>query len=198
VSTPTPPRHAAASPTADGVQPRAGRTPTRAPAVSRWAILLAVLVLAAGVVGIRDALLATGALHGSSYTRTAASYLDGLTAQGWMLPAGIAATLLGLWVLLGALRPRRRTQVRVEGTPGAWMRPADVAKLAHDAADTIDGVVTATATATRRTVTVRVATTAQDGTPTADAVTAALHHRLRTLQPPPRVKVTTRYTGGNT
>lgn len=181
----------------DGIELRAGRTPTVAPAASRWAILFALLLLAAGVVGIRDALTAAGALHGALWTRTAAEHLDGLTATTWMLPVGVVVALLGLWVLWGALKPRKRTEIQVQGAPGAWMRPTDVAKLARDAADGIDGVVTATATATRTKVTVRVTTTAQNGTTTGDAVTATVTDRLRALHPVPRVKVSTRYTGGD-
>ena len=196
MSAPTQIHHATGSPEAGGEQLRSGRPPTSAPAASRWAVLLAVAVVAVGVVGVRDALVAAGALGGSSYTRDAAQHVDGLTAQVWMLPAGIAVALLGLWVLWGALRPRKRTQVQVQGTPGAWMRPTDVAKLAHDAADTVDGVVSATVKATRTKITVRTTTTAQDGTSTRDAVTTAIGTRLQALQSSPRVKVTTRYTGG--
>lgn len=200
MSAPTRSRHPDGSTTPattpGSVQLRSGRTPTSTPAASRWAVLLAVGVLAAGVVGIRDALVAAGVLDGALWTRTAAEHIDGLSAQTWMLPAGIVAALLGLWVLWGALRPRKPTEIQVDGTPGAWMRPTDVAKLARDAADQVDGVVTATATATRKKVTVRVSTTAQQGTATSDAVTVAVQNRLRTLHSPPRVKVTTRYTGG--
>jgi len=76
MSTPAEPRHSANTKTTDPstadptdttareevdpdseatpVEPTAGRTPTAAPAAAPWAVLLALVVLALGVVGIRE------------------------------------------------------------------------------------------------------------------------------------------------
>lgn len=190
------PRRALGRPATPSVELSAGRTPTATPAAAPWAILFALVVLALGVVGIRDALVAAGVLGGRLWTTSTAEAVDGLTRQVWMVPAGAALALLGLWLLLTALKPRKRTETTVAGTPGAWMRPGDVARLARAAADDVDGVVSVSATATRRKVTLTARTTTRDTGPLRAAISQAVSDTLDALQPSPRVKVRTRYTGG--
>jgi len=174
------------------VEPTAGRTPTATPAAAPWAVLLAL-----GVVGIRDALVAAGAFGGSSWTKNTANAIDGLTARTWMIPAGIGLAVLGLWWLLAALKPRKRTEISLSGTPGAWMRPGDLARLAQPTAENVEGVVSASTSATRRTVTVKATTTARDSAQVRTAVTDAVGDRLSALRRAPRVKVKARYIGGS-
>jgi len=219
MSTPTGPRHSTHPKTADPstadptdttaseqvgsdsaaapVEPTAGRTPTAAPAAAPWAVLLALVVLALGVVGIRDALIAAGAFGGSSWTKNTANAIDGLTARTWMIPAGIGLAVLGLWWLLAALKPRKRTEIALSGTPGAWMRPGDLARLAQPTVENVDGVVSASTSATRRTVTVNATTTARDTAQVRTAVTEAVGDRLSVVGRAPRVKVKARYIGGS-
>ena len=214
MSTPTGPRHSTHTKTADPadttagreagpesaaspVQPTAGRTPTAAPAAAPWAVLLALVVLALGVVGIRDALIAAGAFGGSFWTKNTAYAIDGLTARTWMLPAGIGLAVLGLWWVLAALKPRKRTEIALPGTPGAWMRPGDLARLVQPTVENVDGVVSASTSATRRTVTVKATTTARDSAEVRTAVTDAVGDRLSAVGRAPRVKVKARYIGGS-
>jgi len=219
MSTPTGPRHSANTKTTDPktadptdttageevdlesgaspVEPTAGRTPTATPAAAPWAVLLALVVLALGVVGIRDALVAAGAFGGSSWTKNTANAIDGLTARTWMIPAGIGLAVLGLWWLLAALKPRKRTEISLSGTPGAWMRPGDLARLVQPTVENVEGVVSASTSATRRTVTVKATTTARDSTEVRTAVTEAVGDRLSALRRAPRVKVKARYIGGS-
>jgi copper chaperone CopZ len=219
MSTPTGPRHSTHTETTDPetadptdttageevdlesgaspVEPTAGRTPTAAPAAAPWAVLLALVVLALGVVGIRDALIAAGAFGGSSWTRNTANAIDGLTARTWMIPAGIGLAVLGLWWLLTALKPRKRTEISLSGTPGAWMRPGDLARLVQPTVENVEGVVSASTSATRRTVTVKATTTARDSTEVRTAVTDVVGDRLSALRRAPRVKVKARYIGGS-
>jgi len=178
-------------------EPTAGRTPTATPAAAPWAVLLALVVLALGVVGIRDALIAAGAFGGSSWTKNTANAIDGLTARTWMIPAGIGLAVLGLWWLLAALKPRKRTEISLSGTPGAWMRPGDLARLVQPTVENVEGVVSASTSATRRTVTVKATTTARDSAEVRTAVTDAVGDRLSVLRRAPRVKVKARYTGGS-
>ncbi len=219
MSTPTGPRHSAHTKTTDPkttdpddttareevgpesgaspVEPTAGRTPTATPAAAPWAVLLALVVLALGVVGIRDGLVAAGAFGGSSWTKNTANAIDGLTARTWMIPAGIGLAVLGLWWLLAALKPRKRTEISLSGTPGAWMRPGDLARLVQPTVENVEGVVSASTSATRRTVTVKATTTARDSAQVRTALTEAVGDRLAALRRAPRVKVKARYIGGS-
>lgn len=188
------PRHATAT---DPNQPsvRPGRTPVAAPAAAPLALLVALLLLALGALGIRDALVAAGVLDGELFTVTIATAVDGFGAQTWMVPVGIALAVVGLLLLVVALKPRRRTELAVSSTVGVWIRPADVARIATYAAEDAPGVSGARSTATRRRVVVTVESLGADqDTLRADA-TAEVNARLAPLDPAPKVTVHVRSNG---
>jgi hypothetical protein len=149
--------------------------------------VLALLLAALGVLLIRDALIAFDVLPGTALLPATLDRLSGWTAEWWMVPAGAATALVGLWLVVTALRPRSRKTLPVTSATGVFLHVRDVARLASDAAEDVDGVVSATATASRRTVTVAVRSTAMPGI--VEGVTDAVTRRLRTLETPPRVKV---------
>ena len=66
-------------------------------------VLLALLLLGAGVVGVRDGAVGAGWLHGAYWTRSAAQHIDGLTPQVWMIPVGVGPRPGGC--VVGARRP---------------------------------------------------------------------------------------------
>jgi len=80
--------------------------------------------------------------------------------------------------------------VRTMVLPGAW---APVMLWPS----TVPGVVSASTSATRRTVTVKATTTARDSAEVRTAVTDAVGDRLSALRRAPRVKVKARYIGGS-
>lgn len=172
-----------------------GRAPVATPAAAGIALVLALLLVAAGVVGIRDALVAAGVLDGSSFTAAAARSVDGAESRTWMVPVGVALVLLGLWLVLRSLRPRRRTEIEVRSDVAVWLRPADVARLATFAAEDVSGVVKASSTATRRKVTVTVESTSTDPAQVSDAVRAEVETRLGQLASAPTVNVRSRTKG---
>ncbi|MEO9220939.1 MAG: DUF6286 domain-containing protein, partial [Mycobacteriaceae bacterium] len=133
----------------------------------------------------------------TSWTKRAADTIDGLSPQTWMIPAGVALALLGLWWLFAALKPRRRTEIALSGEPGAWIRPSDLARLTQPTAENTDGVVSARVSAGRRRVTVKATITARDSAQIRAALTEAVQDRLTALQRAPKVKVNTRYSGGS-
>ena len=140
--------------------------------------VLAVLLAALGVLLIRDALIAFDVLPGTALLPASLDRLNGWTAEWWMVPAGVAAALLGLWLVETALRPRSRKTVPVTSATGLFLRTRDIARLASDAAEEVDGVVSATSTASRRAVTVAVRSTATAGIVdgVTDAVDRAAEH----------------------
>jgi hypothetical protein len=151
---------------------------------------LAIVLTALGVVLIRDALIAFDVLPGSAWVPAALDGLNGLTAEWWMVPAGVAVTLLGLWLVVTALRPRSRRTVPITSATGVFLHTRDIARLASNAACEVDGVLSAASTASRRAVTVTVRSTATARI--ADGVTDAVTRRLRPLETPPRIKVRVR------
>ena len=171
----------------------AGKTPVGPGAITVVGLLLAVAVIGLGVLGIQTALVSAGALTGTSWLTWLLRGFDGLTAGAWALPVGAAAILLGLFVLVAALRRRPRTAVALRASTGVFLRPHAVARLAEHAADEVDGVSTASASATRSRVRVRVTTTGDAGVE--DAVRAAISERLGALESTPRITVAT--SGGS-
>lgn len=186
--TPTGPErpHAAGQPRPLG----AAKAPVGSGRVSTIGVVLALLVTGLGVVGVQTALVSAGLLHGNSWLESGVQTVDGLTPSPWLLPLGVALVLLGLWLLLGAVLPRRRTAVALQADTGVFLRSRDLARLAVAAADEVDGVSDAHASASRSAVTVRVTTTG--GGSVGGAVEHAVTERLQPLQRAVRVRVSTK------
>jgi len=184
---PTPPAATTAG-TTPGPVLGAGRTksPVRGASLATVGVLGGLILLAAGVIGVHDAVVASGAVQGQQWIAEWARSLGRLQPGGWLAMAAVVLLVIGLWLAYVALRPRPRAGVAVTASAGVFLRPKDVARLAADAADQVDGVLSASATGSSRTVVVRVR-----GTSAAveAEVTDAVRQRLQSLSRPPRVKV---------
>ena len=156
--------------------------------------VLALVLVAVGLAGIRDALVAIGAVEGEPWIDSVVDTVDGWQPQFWLVPAGIALVLLGVWLILVALRPRSRTGVAVRAATGVFLRTGDVERLAARAASDVDGVLSARSSASHRKVEVRVAVTG--GANTADRVRTAVQDALQPLESIPTVQVKTAGAGG--
>lgn len=170
-------------------------TPPKAPAGSTAVgILIALVLVGAGVLGVHDGLTGLGWASGRAWLPPALEAVDGAHAATWMLVVAAVLALLGLWLVLLALKPRRRTHLPAPDREiDLWSTPAALAAVARRAADRQSGVMSATAQARRRRVDVDVTT--RDG---ADAgvdarVQEAVEQNLEGLLPPRvRVRVRTR------
>lgn len=181
------------SPAGDG---RANaKPPIAAAAVAPLGALFALLLLAAGVVGVRDGLAAAGALGGTPWIASAIKHVNGLTPRTWMLFAGIAAVLVGLWWVVVALKPRRRTAVQLRAGTSVWMRPADLARVATAAAEDVPAVESVSSSAKRTSVTLKVRTLARDSSEIRGQVEEVVAARLQSVAKMPRVKVRVRTSG---
>jgi hypothetical protein len=163
------------------------KTPTAAPAASRVALLVALLLVGLAVVAVRDLAVAQGWVTGRSWTRQLVAAVDGTQASTGLAVLGAAVAVVGLLVLLAAVWPARRTHVALGDTPEAWLTPAAVAALARSVADRSAGVLEArTDKASRKRV--RVVVTGAD----ADAAAAAQRDVDAALARLPRPVVTVR------
>ncbi len=191
MSTATPsPVTAPMAPSGDGTGSAAlaaPKTPVSPGGITVVGIVLAVLVVALGVVGLHDALVAANAAGGSSWSAAAVSAVDGTRRGPWLVPVGALAVIVGLWLLVTALRPRPRTAIALRADTGVVLRPRDVAQLARSTAGDVDGVTSASASARRRRVSVAVVATSDDGI--RDAVAAAVAARFTALSTTPSVRV---------
>jgi hypothetical protein len=167
---------------------RAARQKSGSGAIGVVGPVLAVLLVALGVLLLRDALVAAGALAGTQWLPAAVSGLRGFAPAWWLIPAGIVLALVGAWLIVTALRPRSRRTLALRSQTGVFLHTRDIARLASGAAQDVDGVLHVSSTATRRKVSV--AARAITGPAVREAVSAAVSERLAALQSPPRVRVT--------
>ena len=151
--------------------------------------LMAVLLIAIGVVLLHDAVARIDSRPGRTWIAAVNDGLDGLTAEWWMIPVGVVIALAGVWLIVTALRPRSRRTLAVTSQTGVFLRTGDIARLASAAADDVDGVLAASSVAGRRKVTVSVES---DRDQVDQLVHDAVEQRLSALQKPPTVKVKVR------
>ena len=176
-------------PVHEGPAMRAARQKSGAGRVGFVGPLMAILLIAVGVVLLHDAIARTDSRPGRTWIAAVNDGLDGLTAEWWMIPLGLVVALTGVWLIVTALRPRSRKTLAVTSQTGVFLRTRDVARLASAAADDVDGVLAAGSVASRRKVTV---TVESDRDQVADLVRDAVDQRLSALQKPPAVKVRVR------
>ena len=193
VAYPVPDTDAATSKVQQNLAPLpAAKTPVGPGVVTVVGLIIAVLVITVGVVGVHDALVGAGAAAGTPWIDAVVKPLNGLRPAFWLVPAGSDLVLLGLWLLLTALRPRPRTAIALQARTGVFLRPRDVATLARSAAQDVDGVASAKVTAGPRKIVVAARTTTgglqQD-------ITQAVTTRLQALATAPTVRVTVKTEG---
>ena len=172
----------------------AAKTPVGPGAVTVVGLMLAVLVVALGVAGVHDALVAAGTAAGTPWIDAVVRPFNDLRPAVWLVPAGFTLVLSGLWLLSTALRPRRRTAIALNARTGVFLRPRDVAKLARNAAQGTDGVTSAKVTVGRRKIAVAARATTTEGME--QKITEAVTARLQALAKAPTVRVTVKTEGG--
>ncbi|MEP6854799.1 MAG: DUF6286 domain-containing protein [Pedococcus sp.] len=166
---------------------KAAKTPVGPGAITFVGALLSLLVIVMGAAGLQTAASAAGISTSQPWLTRLLEASDGLRPLGWMLPVGALLVLVGLWLLVAALRPRPRTAVALKAQTGVFLRPRDMARLAEHAADDLDRVAAVHARSTRNKVTVRVESTGDPGV--AEGVRSAVTEQLATLKKAPRVAV---------
>jgi hypothetical protein len=117
------------------------RDPRHLPAVAWPAVLAALLLAALAVLLGQHAAAELGWIGAASWLRSARAALDDAQPSGWVLAGGIAAVLLGLWFLIAACFPARRSHLRADGPGDLWVSPRVIEALASDAAGRAPGVL---------------------------------------------------------
>ncbi len=168
----------------------AAKAPVGPGVISLLSLLAALALTALGVVAGHDALAWGGVVQGDPWTRLMVRALDARQASPWLVPIGVLLVLLGLWLLVVALRPRPRPATQLKAQTGVYLRTRDVARLSRGAAESVGGVLSADTRASRRAVDVTVHTTGDSAIPA--AVEEAVIRRLSALDRTPTVTVTTR------
>jgi len=166
---------------------------TRAGRVGWVGVVLSTLVVALGVVVIRDALVIGGQIDGETWLVPVIDGTDGIEPSAVSTAVGVLVALLGLWLVFVALGRRVRTRVPLD-VPGVTIGIADLASLASSAASDVPYVLSAHSSARRRSVSVSV--TALEGDDVEADVLTAVQQRLDRLATPVTVHVSTRHVDG--
>lgn len=122
--------------------------PRGRPAAATAAVLLALLLLAAGAALVVDA-IGSGGRERSASVRWVLEQLDGLRADEATTAGGVAVALLGLALVVAALRPRPRTHLPA-GDPDLWLTPRAAGVLAAEEAEQHRDVLSARVAAAGR------------------------------------------------
>ncbi len=183
-----------ATPAPEGTLP-----PSKAPASTGLLPLLGVLealgCLALGVVGLHDGLVYADALDGQPWVERVVAFVDNRAAQTWMVFAGAAAILAGLWLVYQAVSPRARREVQLQARTGVFLTAGSLRSISTAAAQDVDSVERASVSASKRRVDVDATTWARDHDAVKAAVTAEVAERLSVLTKPPRIDVSTTQSG---
>lgn len=130
--------------------------PRRRPAAAVVAPVLAAVLIGTGVVAVRDLFVSQGWTTGTTWIGSVLESLDGLTATWWVVAIGVALALVGLVLVIVALKPRRLSHQETALSGDVWIDDAAIGSLASSAAEETPGAAGATARVTRRRVSVTV------------------------------------------
>lgn len=164
-------------------------TPRRGSVTTPVGLLLATTLMVLGAVLLRDVWVGVFGAPEQAWTVRAARAVDGLAPAWWMIPAGVGAALLGVVLVIGALRPRRAAAVPVTATTTVWITPAALARIATQAAHTVPGVSSARSKASARVVRVHATVLHTDTAAPRQAITEQVERRLGGLATPVKIRV---------
>src|SRR5690606_39066837 len=115
--------------------------------------VVAIAALALSFVAARELLIVNGTYGGAPWLRNSFEWFGRLHWHTWLAPVAGVCLVLGIVLIVVALKPRRRTHVplQVAGpVPTVWMRRTDVARMCSAHASALTGVRTARTVVDRR------------------------------------------------
>jgi hypothetical protein len=174
---------------AAGPEVRPAPEPLRAAGAGYAGVLLALAVVGAGALALREAAVGIGWLGGSPWLPAAAEWLGEPKPVGFVAAAGVLAALVGMACLVAAVRPRRRRCLRIAAATAVFVDYADLARIVSTAAESVPGVLDARSSVGRRSVSVRCAVAGPSADQIRDRVVEAVSAELAGLARQPRIRV---------
>lgn len=161
----------------------------RANPFARWVtILIGLLFIALAVIAGREIWVISSPNAKEPEWLKPVFDLFGAGLPSWILPAAIIAIIVGLVLIIVALKPRRRTHRRITSAVSLWTRPVDVSRMASQAARKVPGVGTAHSAVKGSTLSVSVVGDAADPS-LPQRVEQAILPLIENLDSPKQVKV---------
>ncbi len=151
-----------------------------------WALLLVTLA----VVAAHDVLVHVEVLSGSSWVERALDAVDGEQPRYWWVIVAVPVALLGLAFVYVALRPRPYLGRQLEASTGVFLLDRGLRHLAEAVAEDTDGVDSAKASGSGRTLTIDVRGLSPERDSGLESrVGDAVRARLEPLRSAPHVRV---------
>lgn len=160
------------------------RLPTSRPGSVWFVWFLTLVFLIGAAIAIHDAVVAKEHIGGPSLFGAAAHALGHMEYGSWVLPVGIALTVVGLITMIGALLPAALRYLPLRSTAALWMRPVDVCRLCTRAAQDVAGVTRASTTTNGKKVTVSIYTAGPAPDEVVEAVRSAVTAQLEYVDRP--------------
>ncbi|GAA4807230.1 Asp23/Gls24 family envelope stress response protein [Tomitella cavernea] len=104
------------------------REPRAAPASAAVFVVIGFALFAIGALCVREALLYYEVIAGDPWLANTVAWVARLTWRDWMRYAAPACVAIGIALLWSALRPRRRTHLRLHADVPVWLTPTNVAR----------------------------------------------------------------------
>lgn len=137
-------------------RPPPAKTPVNSAVLGSLGLLWAAVLIGLGAVAIHDVLVAGEWIGGPAWVEATVDAVARLQADVVLLVVATPVGLLGLVLLWWALRPRRKRGVSVSADSGVFLRHHHLNRLLEARVGTLQGVVSANASARRRKVALRV------------------------------------------
>jgi hypothetical protein len=179
---------------------RAAKPPVGTGASPLVAQLLALALIALGVLGIEELLSSAGVIDNGSWTLAAVDALDGTAHDApWVLVVSVVLVIAGLLLLPVVFRRRPRKAVELRASTGVHLRTRDLARVAVAALDGTDTVTDVSVKASRARLRVLVdSVAARDRNKAIDEdIRSRLAPSLGALERPPRLKISVKNEGAS-
>lgn len=174
----------------------AAKSPAGTGATPLVAQLVALALVALGVVAVQHLLVQLGAVSGGSWLESTVDAGDGLEGSSpVVLAASIVAIVLGVLLVPVALKPRPRRTLALQASSGVHLRRKDLERVVGAALEGTDGITDADVSVGRRRVKVvahSVATADRDAA-LESTVREQVEKVCSAVDPAPRVDVTLRH-----
>ncbi|WP_018297788.1 DUF6286 domain-containing protein [Corynebacterium lubricantis] len=171
-------------------QPGYGQEPRAHPRARSLTLVIGVVLLVLAGIMIRDVwVLVDGQNPADGWLVAPLTFLEGYNITLGGAAIGILIALVGLWVIIAALRPRMHTHVKVSSTASIWMRPVDIARKSTATMQQEFGSDDVRSRADRKRLSVEVGSDEAESL-SEETIKDALRPELTLLDPTPKVKVT--------
>ncbi|GAB3072903.1 hypothetical protein [Corynebacterium aquatimens] len=169
--------------------PQPGAAP-RANPIARWLTVLLglVMITLAGLIGHDLWYVFEQKEPSKAWAAPVFEWIGSAAVTDAAVAVGVLVSLIGLWFIVAALKPRKTTHVKVDSPTSMWVRPVDIARKATATGRMELGKVPVSSRASKKKLDVHV--TDEGGEASQARLASSLEQQFVRLHPQPQVRVT--------